>query len=90
MHVSHHANNRSHQRAIPPLMIDLLIQFGSRESAGPGASKMFFDKTSRRRVQAYAGTLAGLLDDHLDVYAVVTPDMKIITVGHRTERIKRQ
>lgn len=89
MSLSRHANERSHQRAIPELMIDLLLQFGSSESAGSGARKMFFDKTSRRRVKAYAGPIASLLNEHLDVYAIVTPEMKVITVGHRTERITR-
>ena len=90
MQLSRHANERSHQRAIPEMMIDLLLQFGSSESAGSGVSKVFFDKTSRRRIKAYAGSLAGLLDEHLDVYAVVSSEMKVITVGHRTERITRQ
>ena len=90
MVISRHANERSQQRAIPEMMIDLLLQFGSSESAGSGVSKVFFDKISRRRVKAYAGPLAGLLEQHLDVYAVVSSDMKILTVGHRTERINRQ
>lgn len=90
MQLSRHANERSQQRAIPEMMIDLLLQFGSSESAGSGVSKVFFDKTSRRRVKAYAGSLAGLLEEHLDVYAVVSSEMKVITVGHRTERITRQ
>ncbi len=86
MQVSKHAQTRSQQRAIPPMLIDLLLQFGSCERAGAGVSKMFFDKSSRRRVRAYAGPLAGLLNDHLDVYAVVTDDLKVITAGHRTHR----
>jgi hypothetical protein len=90
MQLSRHANERCQQRAIPEMMIDLLLQFGSSESAGSGVSKLFFDKTSRRRVKAYAGSLAGLLGEHLDVYAVVSSEMKVITVGHRTERITRQ
>lgn len=86
MNTSKHAQKRSQQRAIPPMMIDLLLQFGSTERAGTGVSKIFFDKISRRRVKAYAGPLASLLDDHLDVYAVVSDDLKVITAGHRTER----
>ena len=89
MELSHHARTRTQQRAIPPMLIDLLTQFGSTEPAGDGASKMFFDKTARRRVKAYAGPLAGLLDEHLDVYAVVARDGRVITAAHRTKRIKR-
>lgn len=86
MNFSRHAKDRSQQRAIPPMLIDLLLQFGSCERAGAGVSKMFFDKPSRRKVKAYAGPLASLLNDHLDVYAVVTDDLKVITTGHRTQR----
>ncbi len=87
MHLSKHAQTRAQQRAIPPMLIDLLLQFGSSEWAGTGVSKVFFDKPSRRRVKAYAGNLGGLLDEYLDVYAVITDDHKVITTGHRTQRI---
>lgn len=86
MHLTKHAQTRTQQRAIPPMLIDLLLQFGSSERSGTGVSKVFFDKVSRRKVRAYAGSLAGLLDEHLDVYAVVTDDMTVITAGHRTGR----
>lgn len=86
MHLTKHAQTRSQQRAIPPMLIDLLLQFGFSERAGTGVSKVFFDKASRRKVKAYAGTLARILDDHLDVYAVVSDDLRVITTGHRTER----
>jgi hypothetical protein len=51
---------------------------------------MFFDKTSRKRVKAYAGPLAGFIEEHLDVYAVVSSNENIITVGHRDKRVTRQ
>ena len=86
MQLSKHAQTRSQQRAIPPMLIDLLLQFGSSERAGSGVSKMFFDKSSRRKVKAYAGSLSSILDDHLDVYAVVTDDLMVITTGYRTQR----
>ncbi len=88
MKLTNHANTRSQQRAIPPMMIDLLLQFGKSESAGNGTEKLFFDKQSRRRIAAYAGPLATLLNEHLDLYAVVSDDMQVITVGHRIERIR--
>lgn len=89
MNLTNHASARSQQRAIPPMMIDLLLQFGKSESAGAGVAKLFFDRKSRKRVAAYAGPLASLLDDHLDLYVVVGQDMLVITVGHRHERIRR-
>ena len=87
--MTRHAQVRSQQRAIPGLLIDLLLQFGASERAGNGASKLFFDKAARRRVQAYAGPLAPLLSEHLDLYAVVASDSSVITVGHRLEKIRR-
>ena len=71
------------------MLIDLLLQFGRSERAGDGTSKYYFDKGARRRIQAYAGPLAAVLDQHLDLYALVSSDSKVITVAHRTERIKR-
>lgn len=90
MYMTGHAAVRSQQRAIPPMLIDLLMQFGARESAGDGASKMYFDKAARRKIKAYAGPLARMLNEHLDVYAVVSSENKVITTAHRTGRIFRR
>lgn len=89
MYQSHHATSRMQQRNIPPLIIDLLMEFGASERAGDGTTKLFFNKPARRRLKAYAGALADVLVPHLDVYAVVANDTKVITVGHRFERIRR-
>lgn len=89
MNMTHHAHVRSQQRGIPPFLIDLLWQFGKSEPAGRGSSKMYFDKAARRRIQAYFGPLASLIDEHLNVYAVVGEDSHIITIAHLTERIHR-
>jgi hypothetical protein len=86
MQLTKHAQTRSQQRVIPQMLIDLLLEFGSSERSGTGVSKVFFDKASRRKVKAYAGPLARLLDDHLDVYAVVADDLTVITIGHRNQR----
>lgn len=89
MIASKHAKIRSQQRGIAPLVIDLLLKFGSEEPAGDGASKIFFDKRARRRVKNYAGPLATVIDDYLDVYAVVGADNTLITTAHRLKRIHR-
>lgn len=89
MHTTHHAAVRIQQRAIPPLVVDLLLEFGSSEPSGDGTSKLYFDKPARRKVKNYAGPLAGYLEQHLDVYAVVGADEKVITVAHRLDRIRR-
>ena len=89
MNMTRHASIKGQQRGIPPIMIDLLLQFGKSESAGGGATKLFFDRQTRKQVAVYAGPLARMLDEHLDFYAVLGPDMQVITVGHRLERMKR-
>lgn len=90
MNMTHHANVRSQQRVIAPLIIDLLLQFGKSESAGAGVAKVFFDRKARKQIAVYAGPLASTLRDHLDTCAVVDSNMQIIAVGHRTARIQRQ
>lgn len=84
-----HAQIRSQQRCISPLMIDLLLQFGAKQPAGGGANKVYFDKAARRRLHAYAGPMASLLDQHLDIYAVLGEDDQVVTVAHRYEHIQR-
>jgi hypothetical protein len=87
--MTRHAATRSQQRGIPLITIDLLLQFGATESAGDGTSRYFFDKAARRQLRAYAGPLARAIAEHLDIYAIVASDSKVITVGHRLERVKR-
>lgn len=89
MQMTQHAKVRSQQRGIPPIVVDLLMQFGATEPAGGGASKVFFDKAARRRIKAYAGQLASILDEHLDIYAVIGAENQIITMAHRADRIRR-
>lgn len=85
---THHAKARMQQRGIPPMMIDLLMQFGKSQPAGGGASRLFFDKNARRRLKSYAGPMSGLLNEYLDVYAVIGPEGQLITAAHVTNRFK--
>ena len=87
--MTHHAAVRSQQRGLPPILIDLLIQFGCTEPAGNGASKVFLDKAASKRLKAYAGPLACTLERYMDLYAVLGPEGQVITVAHRLERIRR-
>jgi hypothetical protein len=89
MDATRHASIRAQQRAIPPLVVDLLLQFGHRERAGDGAYKVYLDKLSRRRLDAHAGAVSRALNEHLDVYLIVGADERVVTMGHRSERIRR-
>ena len=87
--LTNHASKRSQQRCISPMLLDLLLQFGTKEKASGGTEKMYFDKSSRRKISAYAGSLAGMLERYLDIYAVIGNEGNVVTVGHRLERVKR-
>lgn len=87
--MSRHAKTRCQQRCIPPMLVDLLLRFGVTERAPGKADKVFFNRTARKQIKAYAGPLAGQLDQHLDIYAVVSGDGAVVTIGHRQERIRR-
>jgi hypothetical protein len=89
MKVTQHAQARAQQRCIPALMIDLLEQFGAKEAAGNGAVMLFFDKSAKRQLKAYAGPLARSIEEYLDVYLVVSSDDAVVTIGHRQEHIRR-
>lgn len=86
---SRHGAARAQQRGICPLVIDLLMQFGATEPSGDGATKFFFNKSARKKLAIYAGSLSGLLQEYMDVYAVIGANDTLVTVGHRQKRIQR-
>lgn len=90
MSLTHHAKVRMQQRAIPLMLVDLLRDFGVRQSGGGGSSIVFFDKKARRQLRSYAGSMYEALNDNLDVYAVLGGDGQVITTGYRTQRIERE
>lgn len=86
MSISLHASKRAQQRGVPPLIIDLLIQFGKREHDGHGAEIYFFDHRAKKHLQSYAGGLINKLSEQLDVYAIISEE-KVITVGKRLKKV---
>lgn len=83
---THHSDVRAQKRGIPPLIVDLLLEFGSREHDTRGAEIVYFDRRAKKHIEKYTGGLFGKLNEHLDAYAVLS-DGKIITVGPRFKRI---
>lgn len=83
---SHHAQARLKQRGVPPIVVDLLVQFGARISAGEGTEICYFDRRARKHVHAYAGGLFSRLSEQLDAYAVVAGE-RVVTVGTRYKRL---
>lgn len=85
MSFTKHAKVRGQQRGIPELVVDLLLRFGRRHHDHAGAEIILFDRTSKKKLEAYAGGLIGKLNEHMDCYAVIA-DGKVITVGIRQRR----
>jgi hypothetical protein len=86
-----HARTRLQQRAIPPLVIDLLMQFGSA-SRCEGAERLTFDKVAVKRLRQHLGGERGLktVERWLNVYAVVGDNGLLVTAAHKNERFRRR
>ena len=85
-----HATVRTQQRAVPPLISDLLVDYGS-SMRHDGADVYFFDKQSRGRLKRALGGHRGLdiIARWLNTYVVLGEDGDVITVARRTTRLKR-
>lgn len=87
MNLTTHVQNRMQQRAISPVVIDWLEQFGSIEQQ-EGAELVYFSQRSLRRLANYTGGLSNRLDKLKHVYLVRGGNGRIITAGYRNESIK--
>ena len=87
--MSLHAEKRCQQRGVPPLIVELLCEYG-KSTKSAGAEIFHFDKKSRKVVRRFAGRqlMAGL-DKYLNTY-LVYKDGCILTVGHRFKSIRNQ
>jgi hypothetical protein len=82
---------RTQQRAIPPLVVRLLDEFGDEAYDGHGAIRVYFSHSSRRRTErAFGRHAAQLFTRHLHAYKVEATDGHIIAKGWRTVRLKRR
>lgn len=87
---SRHASTRMQQRAVPPLVVQWLAQFGARQRARDSAELVYFDKAARRRlIQAFGEVVVRRLGPLLDAYLVQADDGDVVTVGWRIERVRR-
>jgi hypothetical protein len=85
-----HAETRIQQRGIPPMVIDLLMQFGSASRCG-GAERLTFDKLALRRLRRHLGGDRGLklIDRWLNVYAIIGDNGQLVTVAHKHSHFYR-
>ncbi len=85
---SKHAELRSQQRGVPPLVIEWLLRFGDSAWDHRGGQVKYFTRRSRHRVENVVGhEVMRRLHEFLDCYAVVATDGTLITCGHRYKRI---
>ncbi len=87
--ITHHAETRMQQRAIPALAVEIFERFAS-SMRHDGADVLFFDKAARKRIsKAFGGQRAcRVIEPWLGSY-MVTENGAVITVAHRTRRLKR-
>jgi len=88
--LSHHAQRRMQQRAIPPRLIDWLFAYGTRVHDHQGAQIRYFDRAAKRRLtEAVPVHQRAQLDQKLNAYLVQATDGTVITIGYRDKRVRR-
>ena len=86
-----HARARLRQRALPPLVLDWLHQFGHEHYDGRGAVILHFNKPARRCLERVVGREpVRRMKGWLSAYAVIANDGELITAGHRVKPLKRR
>jgi hypothetical protein len=83
-----HAQARMKQRGIRPEAVACLLDFGRESFDHRGGVVLYLDKAARRRLQrAQPGRKD--LERLAGMYAVLSTDGAVITVGHRRRRVRR-
>jgi len=88
--ITRHAAVRLQQRAVPPFVTSLLLEFGAT-MRHEGADVVYLDKRAKRRLREALGGNRGLVvvDRWLNTYVVIGDDGGVITVGRRNRRLRR-
>ena len=84
---SDHARVRMPQRGICPEVVEILFELGETERDHHGGTIYYVSKAVINRAKSPA--LQRILEEERKVYAVVAQDRAVVTVGHRTKRIRR-
>lgn len=84
-----HAQARAQQRGLPPFIEELLDRYGEEKHLGGGAVVRFISKRGRRHMEHDMGRQpVAKLSQWLNAYEVCSTDGAVITVGHRTRRLR--
>lgn len=90
MSLTRHALIRMQQRGIRADVVEDLLDFGRTTHDHRGAEIVFFDKAARQRMARERGEDAlRHLGRRLHAYLVMSAGGDVLTVGHRTRRIRR-
>lgn len=89
MNLTVHAQTRIQQRAISPMYIDWLEQFGSIEPQN-GSELVYFSHKSLKKLARYTGGISQKIDKLKRLYMIKGNNGLVVTVGFRTESIKRK
>lgn len=85
--ISHHAGVRAQQRAVPPMILDWLLDYGNESYDHHGGVIYAFTKRSRHRIERVVGSkVIKLMSPWMNAYVVCSArDGKIITIGRRVK-----
>lgn len=86
MKLTLHAAARAQQRGVSPLIVDLLVRFGTIQKSGDGTEMCYFDRHARKALVSYVGGAIGKLSEELDAYAIISGE-QVVTVGPRYKKI---
>jgi hypothetical protein len=87
--VTHHAEVRMQQRAVTFNMLERLLEFGHTRFNGRGTAIVSFPKKSVKKLKAKLKHHEYVsLEKHLNLYAVVSLDDELLTVGYRTRHMR--
>jgi hypothetical protein len=89
MILSHHAEVRCQQRAIPRQVLEWLFEHGHRIHGPGGAKILHFNKRSVRKLEHSCGkAVVDKYARNLDAYCVVGEDGVVVTAGRRYQRLR--
>jgi hypothetical protein len=85
-----HCRSRMQQRAIPDMIVTLLLDHGSRQRSH-GSDLLFVDKSARKAIRRAVGGDRNmrLIEPFLNAKIVLGDDGTLITVVRQSRRIKR-
>lgn len=90
MRLTKHSQDRIQQRAVPVLIVEWLIDYGTRADANDGAEFCYFDKSSKKSlVRAVGKQVVDRLSDLLNKSIAVVSNDVVITVGYKNRHIRR-